>query len=68
MSDLVEDREKLADAIIPPPRNEKCFAFFESLGSPKYGVAPMVDGSELPFRMLCRKYGATMAWTPMLHR
>ena len=38
------------------------------LGAPKYGVAPMVDGSELPFRMMCRKYGATMAWTPMFHR
>ncbi|KHN32488.1 tRNA-dihydrouridine(16/17) synthase [NAD(P)(+)]-like [Glycine soja] len=37
------------------------------LGQPRFIVAPMVDNSELPFRMLCRKYGAQGAYTPMLH-
>ena len=44
----------------PSPRE-----FWESIGSPQLVVAPMVEQSELPFRMLCRKFGATLAYTPM---
>ncbi|KAK4260114.1 hypothetical protein QN277_003271 [Acacia crassicarpa] len=48
-------------------RVERAWAYWTKLDRPKYLVAPMVDNSELPFRMLCRKYGAQAAYTPMLH-
>lgn len=48
-------------------RIERAWAYWNGLGRPKLIVAPMVDNSELPYRLLCRKYGAQAAYTPMLH-
>ena len=41
--------------------------WWRGLNPTRFVAAPMVDQSELAFRMLCRELGVGLCYTPMLH-
>jgi tRNA-dihydrouridine synthase 1 len=48
-------------------KDEKLENFYRAIGESKLVVAPMVEQSELAWRILSRKFGAELTFTPMFH-
>ena len=60
-----EEEEKDFDEHVEVKEKLIKMEWFRSIGSPKRIVAPMVDASELAYRMQCRKHGAQLVYTQM---
>ncbi|KAJ5994817.1 tRNA-dihydrouridine(16/17) synthase [Penicillium waksmanii] len=64
---------ELPSAVAAPQKKLLGRQFYESIGSPKYIVAPMVDRSEFAWRMLTRSFmpedesKSLLAYSPMYH-
>jgi len=66
LSDLLQKHEN-STLTFQSPTKSNTFEQDPILRHKALVVAPMVEQSDLPFRLICRKYGANLAFTPMIH-
>ena len=64
---LRNERESHSLPTFEPSEKLRGYDWYRSIGSPRYIVAPMVDQSELGYRMLTREYGADLVYTQMFN-
>lgn len=50
-----------------PATKPRGYELYNLLGRPTRVVAPMVEQSELSFRLLCKRYGADLCYCPMIN-
>lgn len=71
VSTTVSISERSNTSITSSIDQKKCglspFQFWERIGKPKTVVAPMVDHSDLAYRMLTRRYNAELVFTQMFN-
>ncbi|KAN0059733.1 tRNA dihydrouridine synthase [Thecaphora frezii] len=66
-ADVIPDLDSFPPTGTPLHPKLASWDFYRAIGSPHRVVAPMVDQSELAWRILSRRYGSDLVYTPMIN-